>query len=98
MWNSLAMVKTLSHRDVPAKDWVLSQVCPHVVFVVGKLALRQVFLEYFHCPFSVSVHRRCAFIHLILVVDCVVKQYAVHLLSAMPSCLDDLVRGRISCI
>jgi len=79
------MVQTLSYRDVPAKDWVLSQVCPHVVFVVGKLALRQVFLEYFRCPVSVSLHQRSAFIRLILVVDCVVKQYAVRLLSAMPS-------------
>jgi hypothetical protein len=67
------MAQTLSYLDVPAKDWVLSQVCPHMVFVVGKLALRQGFLEYFHCPVSVSLHQRSVIIRLILVVDCAVK-------------------------
>lgn len=52
---------------------VLSQVCPSVVFVVGKLALGQVLLEYFHCPVSVSLHQRSRLINLILEVECVVK-------------------------
>jgi len=78
------MAQTRSYRDVPALGLgSIPGLSP--CGICGGQTDIQVFLEYFQRPVSVSLHQRSMFIHLILVMDCVVKQYAVHLLSAMPS-------------
>jgi len=78
------MAQTRSYRDVPAIG-LGSSPGLSLCGICGGQTGTQVSLVYFHCPVSVSLHQRSVFIYLILVMECVVKQYAAHLLLAMPS-------------